>query len=123
MLTGLALIGIVLGFVFFIGIIFILTQYFMMKSDKFSNLGFDRKLVWLNYKTFKEEYNKNPKRYSLYMNSVGVYDKHSDIKFEIYFLDILSYYRYRIFYYNIERNRMKRENQKNIEDFLKLIKE
>ncbi len=123
MLTIFEIIGIILGFVLFISVNFLLAEYFIMKSDKkSSDLGFGRKIIWLNYKTFKKEYNKNPKKYYLYMTSVGIYDNNY-MKFEIYFSDIISYYKYRIFYYNIEKNKRKKENQKNIKDFLRFIKE
>ena len=81
MLKNLMIIGAVL---FALATIF-LADYFINNYDKSTGyLGFKVKPILLNYKTFKEDYDKNSKKYSLLSGSVFVFDN-GQLKYEIYF--------------------------------------
>ena len=102
-----------------------LADYFINNYDKSTGyLGFKVKPILLNYKTFKEDYDKNSKKYSLLSSSVFVFDN-GQLKYEIYFSNIIGYYKYRIFYYKTkilkQKKKRKMEIKENTKDFLNFI--
>lgn len=102
-----------------------LADYFINNYDKSTGyLGFKVKPILLNYKTFKEDYDKNSKKYSLLSGSVFVFDN-GQLKYEIYFSNIIGYYKYRIFYYKTkilkQKKKRKMEIKENTKDFLNFI--
>lgn len=102
-----------------------LAGYFMNNYDKpTSYLGIKVKPILLNYKTFKEDYDKNSKKYSLFSSSVFVFNN-GQLEYEIYFSNIIDYYKYKIFYYKTkmlkEQRKSKMELKENTKDFLNFI--
>jgi hypothetical protein len=116
---------IIIGTVLFALVTIFLAGYFMNNYDKpTSYLGIKVKPILLNYKTFKENYDKNSKKYSLFSGSVFVFNN-GQLEYEIYFSNIIDYYKYKIFYYKTkmlkEQRKSKMELKENTKDFLNFI--
>lgn len=116
---------IIIGAVLFALATIFLADYFINNYDKpTSYLGIKVKPVLLNYKTFKEDYDKNSEKYSLFSGSVFVFNNRQ-LKYEIYFSNIIDYYKYKIFYYKTKilkwQRKRKMEIKENTKDFLNFI--
>ena len=115
----------IIGTVLFVLVVIFLADYFMNNCDKpTSYLGFKVKPVLLKYKIFKEDYDKNSEKYSLFSSSVFVFNN-GQLEYEIYFSNIIDYYKYKIFYYKMEMLKWQRKKQteirKNTKNFLNFI--